>query len=75
MAIDTVDKRASTLMVGLPFRAILPEPDGVIAAAERIIVAFRYSGILTAGVTITSLLMPYAVLEEADNPYAELEDL
>lgn len=42
MPINTRDERASAIMVGLPFRAILPEVDGSISEDDRYIVCFLY---------------------------------
>jgi hypothetical protein len=51
MAIDTANKRYSACWVGLPWRGILPFPDGTIDQADRQHIAFLYSGILASGVT------------------------
>jgi len=45
MAIDTRNKRASAIGIGLPFRAAYPAPDSTIDASDRLHVAFLYSGI------------------------------
>ena len=50
--IDTRNKRASAVFPLLPFRAILPAPDGAVNQADRQTIAFLYSGIL-AGVGAT----------------------
>lgn len=49
MALDTALKRGSAINVGSPWRAFLPLPDGTIAAADRQVIPFVYSGILAAG--------------------------
>jgi hypothetical protein len=48
MALDTRDKRLSAINIGCPWRGNLPTPDGSISAADRLIVAFLYSGIAAA---------------------------
>ena len=47
MAIDSVAKRASAILPGMP-RPILPIPDGTIAQGDRQAAAWLYSGILAA---------------------------
>ena len=42
---DTANKRASAIMVSLPFRGILPLPDASVDAWDRPTVAFMYDGI------------------------------
>ena len=42
MSIDTREKRASAIMVGLPFRNLLPVADGVIDNDDKRQVAFLY---------------------------------
>lgn len=44
--IDTQQKRMSAIMVGLPFRAVLPPAELTVSQADRQTVAFSYSGIL-----------------------------
>lgn len=49
MAIDTADKRASTIGSSLDFLAVLPIPDGLaLDAGDRAQVAALYRGIETA---------------------------
>ena len=45
MALDTAHKRYAALHVGSPWRSTLPVPDGTIAAADRLQLAYLYSGI------------------------------
>ena len=46
MAIDTADKRSSALMVSLPWRGRLPQPDGAaFSVGDRQHVGLMYSGI------------------------------
>lgn len=49
MPIDTRDKRASAVHVSLPWRGMLPAPDGAINQGDRQHAAFMYRGILAAG--------------------------
>lgn len=54
MAIDTRDKRASCLMLALPFGRVFPNPDGTLAAAaDRTHMSYLYRGITA----LTSSLM------------------
>lgn len=48
MPIDTRNKRASAIFPLLPFRGMLPAPDGTIGQADRQQVVFLYAGILAA---------------------------
>ena len=45
MAVDTENKRVSTVAMGLAFLMIGPLPDGTIDAADRVHTAGFYSGI------------------------------
>ena len=50
--LDTREKRASGAHVALPWRALLPLPDGALSQADRQQAATMYAGILaTAGVS------------------------
>ncbi len=49
MAVDTRNKRASILGIGLVAALLLPAPDGGITAPDREQVAFTYSGIPASG--------------------------
>src|SRR3990167_8146108 len=60
LALDTALRRASALHGSLPWRGILPLPDGAVGQPDRQVIAFYYSGI-AAG-----LAEPPAEL--ADNP-------
>lgn len=46
---DTAQKRASAMLVGLPFRAPLLVPDATIDDSDRAQVAYLYSGFDYAG--------------------------
>lgn len=48
MAIDTRNKRASAIGIGLPWRAAYPLADGTIDQADRQHVALLYAGILAS---------------------------
>lgn len=49
MALDTALKRASALHGALPWRSILPIPDGTVHQADRATVGLHYSGFYDAG--------------------------
>lgn len=49
MALDTRNKRASACFPLMPWRAMLPAPDGAINQGDRQQVVFLYSGILAGG--------------------------
>ena len=44
MAIDTKQRRYSAMLIGLPWRGALPKSDGIIDAADRLMLANLYSG-------------------------------
>jgi len=46
---DTANKRASAMLVGLPFRPNIFVPDGTIDDSDRAVVAYLYSGFDYAG--------------------------
>ena len=46
---DTQDKRASAVHVTLPWRGLLPLPDGALNQGDRQQVAFMYRGIAADG--------------------------
>ena len=56
MAVDTKLKRYSAIHVALPFRCMLPDPDGVISAYDRMAVAFMYAGIAAAAAVLGDLM-------------------
>lgn len=74
MAVDTAAKRSSAINVGSPWRARLPFPDGTISGADRQVVVFLYSGIVTfipAGlltVAISDQALYHCILSEAIRP-------
>lgn len=41
---DTRNKRSSAILVGMPWRCELPEPDGTVGEGDRAQVAFYYAG-------------------------------
>lgn len=45
MAVDTRNKRASVLGIGLAFRLVLPAPDASVDTADRAHVAYSYAGL------------------------------
>jgi len=52
MAVDTRNKRAGAILVGIPWRGMLPLPDGAIDQADRQQTAFFYPGILAGAPVI-----------------------
>ena len=48
MPIDSRDKRASAISVTLPWRGMLPVPDGTLVQGDRQQVALMYRGILAS---------------------------
>lgn len=59
MAIDTRDKRASAIEVGLPWRGLLPVPDGGLNQGDRQQVAFMYRGVLAQSAAPSTGVLPY----------------
>lgn len=58
MAVDTRDKRASALKVAMPWRSMLPLPDGAaLNQGDRQHVAFLYRGIAASAVTVATLVV------------------
>jgi hypothetical protein len=56
MAIDTRDKRASCLMLALPFGRVFPVPDGTLAeGADRTHLSLLYRGITAAVAALMAL--------------------
>ncbi len=52
--LDTREKRSSGIHIGLPWRGMVPLPDGDISQADRQHLAFLYSGILAGAPVIPS---------------------
>lgn len=50
---DTEAKRRSALLVGSPYRALIPLPAGAISQGDRQTVALMYSGILAAAPSVS----------------------
>ena len=48
MAIDTRNRRASAIGLGLAVTLVLPAPDGAVTAADRQQVAYAYAGLTAA---------------------------
>jgi hypothetical protein len=56
MAIDTRDRRASCLMLALPFGRVFPTPDGTLAeGADRTHLSLLYRGITAAAAALMAL--------------------
>jgi hypothetical protein len=89
MALDTADKRASALHVGLPFRSTFPVADGALDQADRQHAAGWYRGILAAVATaptvfgdLTTLFVAYvqdlrdaSALSRLDSPSLVMKDV
>ena len=57
MAIDTRDKRASTIQFDSPFLSVFPNPDGSLANnPDRQHIDKKYRGIAASGATPSSLI-------------------
>lgn len=52
MAIDTANKRASAIHVSMPWRGMLPLPDGSLNQADRQQTDLMYRGILASGAPV-----------------------
>lgn len=56
MAIDSRDKRASCLLLALPFGRVFPNPNGTLAeAADRTHMSALYRGITALAVTLMAM--------------------
>lgn len=49
MAIDSADKRSSAIFLNIPWRGMLPLPDGSLNQPDRQHVALMYRGIAAGG--------------------------
>lgn len=56
MALDTRNKRAAAIGMGLASLRVLPAPDNVVATADRRQLAFCYPGLGTGATVLTSLM-------------------
>ena len=62
MAIDTRDKRGSTIGIDFPWQHIYPNPDGSLANVnDRQQVGYKYSGIAST-VVVSTGVQPYRTL-------------
>ena len=52
MAIDTALKRRSIVHLGMPWRGVLPSPDGTLTASDRYVLSGLYSGLVAAAPTL-----------------------
>jgi len=59
--LDTREKRASAINVGLPWRGLLPLPDGTIGQADRQQLATLYAGILATTAVDATFTWPVAI--------------
>jgi len=53
MAAKTPTRRATACLPLLPFRGVLPFPDGSVTAGDRQAVAFLYAGVVNTAEVIT----------------------
>lgn len=55
MAVDTRNKRSSAIGVSLPWRGMLPDPDGSVDTEDRPHVVWLYSGIEAVEITVPTV--------------------
>ena len=56
--LDTREKRASGIHVGLPWRGLLPLPDGTVGQLDRQQVATYYAGISACEAEVANYIIP-----------------
>ena len=56
--LDTREKRASGVHVSLPWRGLLPLPDGTVSQADRQQTATFYAGIAAGEVEVANYIIP-----------------
>lgn len=64
MALDTARRRKSAICVSLPFRSILPSPDGQVEAEDRYSVGLHYSGLVASAPTFNSQFPSVLVVDD-----------
>ena len=55
MALDSRNRRSSAMLVSLPWRGLLPAPNGSVGASDRAATAYQYSGLLTDDADTTTV--------------------
>jgi hypothetical protein len=66
---DTRNKRSSAIGVGLPWRGMLPAPDGAIDAQDRLHVAWLYAGIAAEEIEPPAFILADDIITfPGDNP-------
>ncbi len=53
MGVDSRDKRFSLLAFGKPFPFVMPDPDGLMKAADRVMLLFSYFRSLVVGTNVS----------------------
>ena len=56
MAIDSAQKRGSSIQLALPYRMALPFPDSSVDAGDRAFTSFSYAGLVGGGETTTTII-------------------
>ena len=56
--LDTREKRASGVHVSLPWRGLLPLPDGTVSQADRQQSATYYAGVLAVEAEVANYIIP-----------------
>ena len=64
MAIDSRDKRAGAVMMGIPFIVIAPLADGTIGSADRQHIAHVYPGVLASEAADTGVVRHGTMMTE-----------
>lgn len=54
MPVDTRNKRSSAIQTMIPWRGMLPVPDGTVGQADRQHVAYIYAGISASGAVVVT---------------------
>lgn len=67
---DSRNRRASAIGVGLAFVLVLPHPDGAVSQPDRQQCAYCYSGITAAAPVTTT----WTELQDSDSIWTELQD-
>ncbi len=67
MAVDTRNKRASTIGIFLPVPSVLPNADGSIEDGDRFQVSWAYSGLEIALASYGTVLMGFVTLNVSPN--------
>jgi hypothetical protein len=63
MALDTARRRKSAIYITLPFRSILPAPDGIVETEDRYNLAWHYSGLVASAPEFLGSIQAILVVE------------